>query len=227
MRAVERLFRARTEFDDSWRAHAAAFRAVLVLGLAEPLAPSLVVALRMAKGFDPGFDGTAELDDIFDELEYLKSEHYAPMRKNCLLGVCAAFETFAKTFAGSLSYDENWRQTMGSSECLCQNTDTDFADRFSEGDRRWRRQYCHFLTTEFDWVDRDVVDRVGDVFWLRNQIAHNGGIARSRRVTHFQNKPVEVGQVIVVNRELLGACINTVRACVDSIAHGTPYMDAI
>ena len=227
MNAISRLFWARSTFDDSWRAHAATMRAATVPGFSRELAPLLAASFSLAKGFDPGFNGTAAIEDLFDELEYLKDEDYRALRQSCLLGVCAAFESFPKTCAAALSYDPSWQTQRCATGCLEQETSQDFGDRYAAADGRWRGQYRKFLSKEFNWLPVESIERVDDVMWLRNQVAHNGGNARDRRYLHVLNESFLAGQKIAIDKVRLGKCVNQIRICVNQIADGTPYLDAI
>jgi hypothetical protein len=228
MNAVSRLFFAVSSFDDRWRAHAASMRAATVLSFSKNLAPNLGVALQFAKGFDPKFDHTTSLEDLFDELDYLKSEDYKALRINCLLGLCASFESFAKTFIAALSYEPAWKQNAASAVVLTQDTDHDFADRFADADKRWKKLgYCELLRDEFDWVDSALIDSVGEVFWLRNQVAHNAEKASKDRELKAFGEVFKKGQEVIIDQARLGRCVNLLRKCVEEIADGTPYMEAI
>ena len=227
MNALSRLFWALPEFNNSWRAHAAMMRAATVLSLSQELAPLLAVSINLAKGFDPGFDGTAAIEDLFEELEYLKDEDYRALRQNCLLGVCASFESFSKTCAAALSYDPNWRERRGTPECLAQDTSHDFSERYGSADKRWKNKYTEFLRSEFDWLEAQVIQNVADVLWLRNQVAHNGCHARDRRYLQVLGESFLAGKKVVIDKVRLGKCVNQIRLCVNQIADGTPYLDAI
>ena len=227
MNAVSRLFWARSEFDNAWRAHAAAMRAATVLGFSRELAPLLAVSFNLAKGFDPGFDGAAAIEDLFEELDYLKDEDYRTLRQNCLLGVCASFESFSKTYAAALSYDPGWRTRQDTSECLVQDTSQDFSERYSAADKRWKSKYSEFLRSEFDWLSADAIQNVADVLWLRNQVAHNGSRARDEKYLCVLGESFLAGQDVAIDKGRLGKCINQIRICVDQIADGTPYRKAI
>ena len=218
-----------SSFDDCWRAHAASMRAATVLSFSKELAPNLGVALQFAKGFDPKFDHATALEDLFDELDYLKSEDYKALRINCLLGLCASFESFAKTFIAALSYEPTWKKNQSSTDLLKQDTDQDFADRFAAVDRRWKekRGYLELLRHEFDWVDSALIDSVGEVFWLRNQVAHNAEKASKERELKAFGEVLKKGQPVTIDKARLGRCVNLLRRCVKEIADGTPYLEAI
>lgn len=227
MRAIDRLFWASCSFDDSWRAHAATMRSATVLSFSKDLAPNLGAALQLAKGFDPKFDHASVLDDLFEELEYLKSEDYKALRLNCLLGVCASFETFAKTFVAALSYEPEWKSKKSSDDLLTQDTSHDFAERFAIADKKWKSKYLVLLSAEFDWVDPIHIKSVGDVFWLRNQAAHNAGLASKDHTLEVFGDVFNRGQPVVIDKAQLSRCVNALRKCVKHIADGTPYLKAI
>lgn len=228
MRAVERLFWIRLDFDNSWRAHAASVRAARLLRSLPPdVAPLLASALSMAKGFEPGFDSAFALESLFEEIDYLRDQDYLPLRKNCLLGVCAAFEEFSKTYAAALSYEPNWQQMTESQGRLTQDTSADFEQRYLAEDRSWRRGYGKFLLEKFPWVDPLKVKAVEDVFWLRNQVAHNADRANVEKSLTICEHSFHQGDKVSIDGRLLGICVEGLRSAVSSISDPTPYMETV
>ena len=47
--------------------------------LSSELIPLFASSLEMAKGFDPSFDGIADVEDLFEELNYLNDQNFAPL----------------------------------------------------------------------------------------------------------------------------------------------------
>jgi hypothetical protein len=203
-------------------------RAATVLSFSTELAPNLAASFKLAKGFDPNFNGATAIEDLFEELDYLKNEGYRPLRNNCLLGICAAFESFVKTYVAALSYEPDWQSKKSDSSCLQQETTSDFSERFSKADRRWRKPgYEKLLQEEFQWLDTQLISQVVDVFWFRNQIAHNAGFASKEKTLNGFSEVFSAGQTIDIDQERLGKCVDVLRRCVKQIADETPYMEAI
>jgi hypothetical protein len=228
MNAVSRLFFGLSTFDESWRGHAATMRAATVLSFSTELAPNLAVSFNLAKGFDPNFNGATAIEDLFEELDFLKNEGYRPLRNNCLLGVCAAFESFVKTYVAALSYEPDWQTKTSDSNRLQQDTTSDFSERFSKADKRWKKSgYEKLLQEEFTWLDAQLISQVADVFWFRNQIAHNAGVSSKEKTLDGLNEVFSAGQAIVIDQVRLGKCVDVLRRCVKHIADGTPYVEAI
>ena len=228
MNALSRLFWGRCTFDDSWRGHAVMMRSAMVLSFSKELAPNLVASFKLAKGFDPNFNGSRAIEDLFEDLDDLKTEGYRSLRNNCLLGVCAAFESFVKTYVAALSYEPDWQTKESGSICLLQETDSDFSDRFKEADKKWKKPgYEKLLEQEFQWLDIQLIKRVADVFWVRNQISHNAGFASKNKFLSVFEEEVKAGHEIVIDQVRLGQCVNVLRDCVNQIATKTPYLEAI
>jgi len=191
------------------------------------VSPLLESTLSINKGFEPGFDSAFALGSLLDELQYLRDQDYLPLRKNCLLGVCAAFEEFSKTFAAALSYEPNWQQMTVSQGRLTQNTSSNFEERYRDEDSSWRKGYGLFLLKKFPWLVQPDIQGIEEVFWLRNQIAHNAGCANGDKSLNFCRIRFRPGEKIALDGHLLVACIDILRKAVNSISDPTPYLEAI
>lgn len=227
MRAVDRLFWARCDFDDAWRAHSAAMRSTLLVKSISPEGgPLLRAALSMSKGFEAGFDADFALEHLLDEIQHLQDSDFFPLRKNCLLGVCSSFEDFAKTCAASLSYEPNWRQ-LPEGKRLMHETDGDFEDRFCRTDGAWKNGYEKFLLREFPWLTSHYAECVADVFWLRNQLTHNANRARDDRSLPVCSASLRKGEFITLGGDRLRLCVQSLKEVVRLVSDETPYLEAI
>lgn len=227
MRAIDRLWDAPIEFEKSWRAHNAAMLSTTLFGYCEGIELQLATALHMAKGFDPALQASSVIENLFDEIEYLKDDGFRALRRNCLLGVCAAFETFAKTVAAALTYDYSWKENFDAPNVLSADTSLDFQARFVVADKEWKNKYKEFMSSKFSWVEPQQVEKVGEVFWIRNQVAHNASQARDSQLIQILDKQFCVGEEVEIDGSSLRHCVVAVRECMWMIIQGTPYLEAI
>lgn len=227
MNAAERLFWARCDFDNAWRAHSAVPSATtLVRRLSPEGAPLMTAALSMSKGFESGFDSVFALAHLLDEIDYLEDHDYFPSRKNGLLGACSSFESFAKPYATALSYEPNWH-TLAEGKRLRRQTDSDFFDRFANADKRWKGRYKKFLSEEFPWLNSGYVDHVSEVFWLRNQLTHNADRAQNAETLTVFSASFAKGEVISLGSDRLRLSVQCLKEVVRLVSDETPYLEAI
>ena len=228
MTPIERLADARQAFDGAWRAHIASMRCMQLLRSATGLEPGLQMALAMSRGFPPEFDSANELVDLREELDWLKSEQFEPLRRNCLLGVCASFENCLKVAAAAVSFGANWAADAVDRRRLDQDCDLEFGERFDAMDTEWRGKQESFLLTKFPHLQsrRELVLGATEAIWVRNQVAHNAGRARSVKVLTRLNLNFQSGDPIEVKQPLIKNCVSALVDCGNAAFEGTPYLEA-
>jgi hypothetical protein len=227
MKAVERLFWAHCDFDKAWRAHAAVLRATtMIRHLSVECEPQMIAALRASQGLESGFDSDFALEHLLCEINDLEGEDYFPLRKNALLGICSSFESFVKTFAAALTYESNWK-SLDERKRLLHETDLDFLDRFSKADERWKCDKKQFLRDAFPWLDFGYIDRVSEVFWLRNQLTHNADRAQNDKALTVFPASFAKGELISLGPDRLRLSVQCLSEVVRLVSDETPYREAI
>ena len=228
MTPIERLAEARQEFDGGWRAHSASMRSMQLLRSASGLEAALQAALAMSKGFPREFDSADDLVDLLDELNWLKGEQFEPLRRNCLLGVCAGFESCMKLAATALSFGPNWRTDTGDHARLDQDCDVEFEERFGSADKEWSGKQETFLLTKFSHLqsERSLVLGATEAIWIRNQFTHNAGRARSEKSLPTLGLSFRRGDRIELQQPLMATCVSALVACGRAAFAGTPYLEA-
>lgn len=236
MRALDRLVRAKTDFDNTWRAHAVALRSVqLVLELPSAIDETLRETLSKTNGLEAGFDTIFPLEHLRYEAQQIREVDYFPLRKNCLLGICASFEDYVKTVAAALSYQPDWRLSSEGKRLL-QPTKVDFHEKFSIQDKAWRaweidNPKTYFLRPRFDGLTDYVEERVREVFWFRNQLAHNADMVglkgtQTRKKLEILGQTFSPGERLQLDSERLSGLTHYLRNIVTSISEDLPYMEA-
>ena len=239
MRAIDRLFWAKLDFENAWRAHAVALRSVqVVLELPTENDLALSEALSRTDGFEAGFDGIYPLEGLRFEAQQVQDTDYFWLRRNCLLGICASFEDYVKTVAAALSYEPAWRN-LKEGERLLQNTEADFHQRFAEQDRAWRKvdiekPETYFFANQFSdfpGLNEYVEQRVREVFWFRNQFAHNANRAGMKagstgKVLEILGQTVFPGDRLQLDSANLTALTQYLRSIVMSISDDLPFFEA-
>lgn len=228
MTPIERLAKARQEFDDGWRAHSASMRSMQLLRSASGLEAPLRVALAMSKGFPPEFDSADDLADLLEELDWLKDERFEPLRRNCLLGVCAGFENCMKVAAAAVSFGPNWKKDAADRARLDQDCDVGFEEQFGLADKEWSGKQESFLLAKFPHLqsERSLVLGATEAIWIRNQFTHNAGRARSERNLPTLLLNFQRGDRIELEQPLMATCVLALVACGRAVFNGTPYLDA-
>lgn len=227
MNALSILSKACTDFDDSYRGHLVAMQAVILIGYSKEIAPLFAGTINMSKGFNPEFNGKNSIENLFEEIEHQKNTNYQALRKNCLLGVCAGFEAFVKTFVAALSYDPNWRVTRDTENCLLLTEIEDaFEARYKNADVVWKKtKRKEFIKKQFDWLDADSVQDVIDIIWLRNQVAHNNSYANCDCYIKLLNENFCTNGFIEITKVKLSICIKRIKKITELIAKETPYLE--
>lgn len=236
MRALDRLFWAKNDFENAWRAHAVALRSVqLVLELPRANDEALKETLHRTDGLEAGFDRDFALEHLRYEAQQVQDSDYFALRKNCLLGVCASFEDYVKTVAAALSYEPDWK-LLEEGKRLRQSTEADFHEKFAVQDKAWRdwlieKPETYFLPSRFDGLTEFVEECVREVFWFRNQLAHNGDMV-GLRGTKTGKKLKVFGQTffpgdqLQLDSERLRGLTQYLHNIVTSISDGLPYMES-
>ena len=225
MTPIARLAEACLAFDSSWRAHACSMRAVQLLRGSGGLEVALQAALTIAKGFPSEFNAAHEFDDLLEELDWLRDEQFEPLRRNCLLGVCASFENSVKVAATALSFGPAWVSSASDRARLDEDCDDAFGERFDQMDREWKGKQSRFFATWFPYLDTGTVAGATDAMWLRNQIVHNASRARSHRDLQALGLRFDAGDTISLTQPVIGAAVLALRECVVAAFKGSPYLE--
>ena len=233
MRALDRLFWAKNSFENAWRAHAVALRSVqLVLELPPANDEALKETLHRTDGHEAGFDRYFALEHLRYEAQQVQDLDYFALRKNCLLGVCASFEDYVKTVAAALSYEPDWK-LLEEGKRLRQPTEADFHEKFAEQDDAWSDKKIGpiFLQSRFNGLTAYVEECVDEIFWFRNQLAHNADMVGQRGTK--TGKKLEVlgqtffpGDQLQLDSERLRGLTQYLHNIVTSISDGLPYMES-
>ena len=191
--------------------------------------------LSRTAGLEAGFDRDFALESLRYEAQQVQDSDYFALRKNCLLGVCASFEDYVKTVAAALSYELDWK-LLEEGKRLQQSTEADFHEKFAVQDKAWRdwqgeKPKTYFLPSRFDGVTDYVEECVREVFWFRNQLAHNAGMVGPKGTQ--TGKKLEIlgqtffpGDRLQLDSERLRALTQYLHNIVTSISDGLPYMES-
>jgi hypothetical protein len=228
MTPIERLAEASQSFNSGLRAHIAAMRSMQLLRSSVGLEAALQTALAMSKGFPPEFNSADELLDLREELDWLKDEQFEPLRRNCLLGVCASFENCLKVAAAALSFGPNWAADASDRARLEQDCDVEFRKRFDSMDKEWRGKQEGFLLRNFPQLKSNHALVLGatEAIWVRNQVAHNAGRVSIEKVLPTLKLKFQIGNPIELKQSLMGICVSALVDCSKAAFKDTPYLDA-
>ena len=191
--------------------------------------------LHRTDGLEAGFDECFPLEHLRVEAQELQGNDYVSLRKNCLLGVCASFEDYVKTVAAALSYEPDWKALVEGGR-LRQDTSADFHERFAEQDKAWRswqseKYDTYFLSARFSEITNYREDRVREVFWLRNQFAHNAGVAgmkknEATRCLEILGKTFSAGELLELDASTLKHLSQYLLTAMNDISNELPYFEA-
>lgn len=230
MRALDRLFWAKIDFENAWRAHAVALRSVqLVLELPPANDEALKETLSRTDGLEAGFDRDFALEHLRYEAQQVQESDYFALRRNCLLGVCASFEEYVKTVVAALSYEPKWK-SLKEGERLRQDTDADFRKKFAAEDKAWRDEKKIFLESRFG-ITAFVAECIREVFWFRNQLAHNAGMVESKgtqtgKKLEILGQAFSPGDRLQLDSERLRVLTQYLHNIVTSISNELPCMES-